>query len=341
MILNRDYSVYTDDQMIALIEQYMHGSDHPDQIGYREQVKTREFADKGVFLARLQNLAQLGNFTNKRILDVGCGFGWQAFAMSLWGNSVVGLDILPSMIEGMNESIASMKRKGVHFDLTAVAGDICSPSLEPSSFDAIYSNEAIEHVHDLQAMFTRCAELLRPGGKIFLLNDSNVLNSKTREETLEMWRLREHSWDWVARLKKWRPVEHGNAKPFALMREQIVRTANPNLNDEAVSNIVENTAGLIKPQIVGISESYHAGMKFPEVGQYDRCRNPETGEYAERLLDPYLLGSMLRRAGFRTQVRHCFRRFPLNLLNGVPFRPINKALFELRGAFVVVGELVG
>jgi 2-polyprenyl-3-methyl-5-hydroxy-6-metoxy-1,4-benzoquinol methylase len=79
-------------------------------------------------------------------------------------NSIVGLDILASMIDGMSTSIARMRNKGIEFDLTAVCGDICNPEFENGSFDAIYSIEAIEHVHDLKTMFERCFELLKPGG---------------------------------------------------------------------------------------------------------------------------------------------------------------------------------
>jgi hypothetical protein len=80
-------------------------------------------------------------------------------------------------------------------------------------------------------------------------------------------------------------------------------------------------------------------MSFPQVGRYDRCRNPETREYAERLLDPFNLASMLKRAGFKAQVRHCFRRFPLHLMNGIKFKPVNNLLFNLRGGFIVAGDL--
>lgn len=329
---------FTDSQILSFVEAYMHGSDHPDQVGYREQTKGREFADKDIFMARLKMLARLGKFRGKRILDVGCGFGWQAFAFSLMGNSVVGIDILPGMIDGMTESIASMKAKGIEFDLKGICGDICDPKLEPHSFDAIYSNEAIEHVHDLDAMFVRCLELLKPGGQIFLMNDSNVLNTKTRDETVAMWQEREHSWDWIAKLKNWRPVEHGSAKPFAIMREDIVRAANPDLDDASVRNVVANTPGLTKPQIERLATAYAPGLKFPDIGEFDRCRNPETGEYAERLLDPFKLARMLKSAGFRrTQVRHFFRRFPLNFMNGIQFRPVNNYLFNIRGVFLIVG----
>jgi SAM-dependent methyltransferase len=330
----------SDARIIELVEEYMHGSDHPDQVGYRQQVETREFANKDLFLGGLKRLAKLGDFHNKRILDVGCGFGWQAFVFSLLDNrnSVVGIDILPSMIEGMSESISTMCAKGVSFDLTAICGDVCKSDLAPESFDAIYSNEAIEHVHNLQAMFDRCARLLKPGGKVFLLNDSNVLNSKTRDETVTMWRDRESSWEWVEKLKNWRPVEHGEAKPFAVMREDIIRSANPKLDNRAVAAVVNNTAGLLKAEIAHLAQTYRPGMTFPEIGEYDRCRNPETGEYAERLLDPFRLADMLEQAKFKSQVRHSFRRFPLNLANEIQFRPINNYLFDLRGAFVVVGQ---
>ena len=330
--------MYPDAKIIELVEAYMHASDHPDQVGYRKQVAHREFADKNLFLAGLKRLAKLGDLKNKRILDVGCGFGWQAFVFSLMGNDLVALDILPSMIDGLTESVATMRAKGVKFKMTGVCGDVCNADLEPGSFDAIYSNEAIEHVHDLPAMFARCYDLLKPGGKIFLLNDSNALHTATRVETMAMWQEREHSWEWVAQLKHWRPVEHGNAKPFAVMREEIVREANPSLPDAAVSEIVTNTAGLLRDQIEDLARKYRPGMNFPEVGELDRCRNPETGEYAERLLDPYGLADLLSKAGFEAQVRHSFRRFPLNLANGIQFRPLNDYLFNLRGSFIIVGQ---
>jgi hypothetical protein len=127
-------------------------------------------------------------------------------------------------------------------------------------------------------------------------------------------------------------------KPFAIMRGDIVREANPKLDDEALGIIVGHTAGLLKSEIAQLAGEYRPGMKFPDIGQYDRCRNPETGEYAERLLDPYGLAKWLQECGFKTKIRHCFRRFPLNYMNGVVFRPLNKFLFNLRGAFMIVGE---
>ena len=89
--------VCSDQKIIGLVEEYMRGSDNPDQVGYRGQTYERDFADKKRFLWFLKHVSKLGSYRNKRILDVGCGFGWHAFTLSLLDaeNKVVGVDILP------------------------------------------------------------------------------------------------------------------------------------------------------------------------------------------------------------------------------------------------------
>jgi 2-polyprenyl-3-methyl-5-hydroxy-6-metoxy-1,4-benzoquinol methylase len=331
---------YPDWKIVELIEAYMQGSDNADLKGYREQTRQRDFANKQGFLWSLKLVSSLGQYKNKRILDVGCGFGWHCFALSLLnrGSKVYGIDILPSMIDGMKECIESMRKKKqvADFDLTAICGDICNFDFEPHFFDAIFSNEAIEHVHDMEKMIERCKMLLKPDGNLILINDANMLNLKMREQALNVWQQRETSWEWANYLRKIRPIEHRDARPFALMREEIVKAAGPNLEPVAVQAVVGATAGLLKSEIEQIAKSYRPGTTLRHVPKYDWCRNPLTGEYAERLFDPFALGKKLRSAGFKTQVRHMYRRFPLNLVNGMQFRPLNHLLFKyVRPVFLI------
>jgi hypothetical protein len=156
-----------------------------------------------------------------------------------------------------------------------------------------------------------------PQGNLILVNDQNVLNRKGLAETIAMWNKREHSWEWCEYLRSIRPIEHGNAKPFAVMREEIVRVANPSLEPTAVAILVHATAGMRRPEIESLARQFQPGMPLPERPKLDWCRNPETGEYAERLFDPFALADKMRRIGFKTQVRHLFRRFPLNLANPI------------------------
>jgi ubiquinone/menaquinone biosynthesis C-methylase UbiE len=333
---------YTDEEIIRKINEYMDASEHPDLVGYRKQTRERDFADSERFLWFLRSLASLGGYRNKRILDVGCGFGWHAVGLSLLDPSseIVGVDILPSAIQGMTECLENFRKKTTTVRVSGVCGDICKLNLETASFDAIYSTEAIEHVHDIQKMIQSCARLLKRGGNLILVNDQNALNQEVRESIIAMWKKREHSPEWSAYLRSIRPVEHKDAKPFAQVREDIIKAANPTLAPEDVDFLTQQTAGLLKTEIEDLALNYRSGMSLPVIQPYDRCRNPFTGEYAERLFDPYALCKIMRKAGFHTHVRHMFRKTPLNWLNGLQFRPLNNLLFKLRPIFVIFGEKI-
>src|ERR1039458_2801897 len=298
--------IYPDHKIISLIEEYMKGSESPDLKHYREQTYERDFANKDRFLWSLKYISKLGHYRNKRILDVGCDCGWHAFTISLLDNEneVAGIDILPSMIEGMSECVETMREKGVAFSVRPLCGDICKLDMEPSSFDAIYSIEAIEHVHDMSLMLEKCFKLIKSGGNLILENDQNMLNRKVRTDTVSMWNKRDHSWEWSEYLRSIRPIEHKEARPFNAVPEEIVRAANPGLEPHVVKMLGEATAGMLKPQIETIAANFTIGTVLPVKPDYDWCRNPLTGEYAERLFDPFALSELLRHAGFIPKVRH-------------------------------------
>lgn len=328
-----------DERLKESVESYIYGSDHPDLQVYRKDFGIKFNID--YWLAGMQTRCELGGFHNKRILEVGCGFGWDAVALSLIGqNRVVATDILPSMIDGTNECLDAMKKNGNPLNIDAVQGDICSLSLPDNSFDGIYSSEAIEHVHNLKAMFARCHDLLKPGGRLLIYNDSNRYNSEFRESTLDMWKSRDTSWDHARWLEaEVRPVEHKGAKPYGAMREEIIKEVAPEMDDASLARLVSATAGMIRKQILKATEAYLKDRKLPVPPKFSWCRNPETGEYAERLLDPFELRDMLVAAGFRNvRLRHAFNKFPFSLVNGISFKPLNKWLFNKRGMFVLVAD---
>jgi SAM-dependent methyltransferase len=330
---------YSNNEVLDAVHSYMFGSEHPDVVGYRNQSLERDLANGQRFVSEVRELCQLGNFHQKRVLDVGCGLGWGALAVSMIGdNSVVASDILQSMVDGATECVSSLRTKGVKFDVTPVRVDICNIDLPDESFDGIYSWEAIEHVHDLDRMFDNCARLLRRGGRVVIMNDCNLRNRKVKQEIEAMWNQRERSWEWSNYLRNIRPVEHSEARPFELMRREIVEAANRALEETSVQSIVDATAGMLKPEIEEIAVSFNKDTRLPPRRKLDWCRNPLTGEYAERLLDPFDLADMMRRRGFSVQIRHGFSRKPFNLLNGIQFKPMNIALFNLRPLFVLVAE---
>ena len=90
-------------------------------------------------------------------------------------------------------------------------------------------------------------------------------------------------------------------------------------------------------EIKRVFMSDEGDMTLPSPPPLSWCRNPMTGEYCERLLNPYEIAGMLEAQGFRASVRHGFRRFPLSLLNGTDIRPLSRFLFNLRPYFIIVG----
>src|SRR5271166_5351587 len=95
---------------------------------------------------------------------------------------------------------------------------------------------------------------------------------------------------------------------------------------------------MLKAEIEKIAVSFNKGTPLPIRPELDWCRNPITGEYAERLLNLFEMADMLRKRGFFVEVRHGFRRKPLHFLNGIQFKPLNILLFNVRPVFILVAD---
>jgi hypothetical protein len=121
------------------------------------------------------------------------------------------------------------------------------------------------------------------------------------------------------------------------MRKEIIEAANGSLAAEKVEQLVWCSAGMLKPEIEKLVKDYKAGDRLPPRRTVDWCRNPETGEFAERLFDPYKLAEMLEERGMSAKVLHCFRRVPFCFLNNIQFRPVNDILFNRKPQFAIVG----
>lgn len=327
----------TDDSINTIVMDYVQGSDHPDLAIYRRNIRQENMH---LWNWKVGHACQLGHFYDKRILEAGSGFGWDAVGISLKGrNHVVAMDILAPMVDGMTQCLESAKAKGRPLNVEPLQGDICNVDLPEGSFDGIFSSEAVEHVHSLEQMFHRCYQLLKPGARLVIFNDSNQFNTKFRESTFEMWKERDESWEHAKWLKRdVRPIEHKDAKPYFAMRESIIQEFAPELSADRRKVLTEATAGMIRPEILEATRTFVLNGSVPIRPRFSWCRNPETGEYAERLLDPFAMRDMLRERGFKTQLRHIFRKTPHRFLNGISFRPLNKMLFDLRAQFALVAE---
>jgi 2-polyprenyl-3-methyl-5-hydroxy-6-metoxy-1,4-benzoquinol methylase len=103
-------------------------------------------------------LMHLEDLPPGRVLEVGCGSGAFLGAARTAGWAAEGIDFDAAAVAAANH------RPGVR----ARVADIHDGALAAASYDAIVMNNAIEHLPHPQAVFARCAQLLKPGGRLVM-----------------------------------------------------------------------------------------------------------------------------------------------------------------------------
>ena len=92
----------------------------------------------------------------ERVLEVGCGAGHLVKRLAARGIDVVGIDANPNAAEvAGTERVKTMRAEELEF--------------ADSSFDAIVSIHAIEHIPALEAAFAEMARVLRPRGRALFI----------------------------------------------------------------------------------------------------------------------------------------------------------------------------
>ncbi|MDE8348391.1 MAG: bifunctional 2-polyprenyl-6-hydroxyphenol methylase/3-demethylubiquinol 3-O-methyltransferase UbiG [Acidocella sp.] len=98
-----------------------------------------------------------------RVLDIGCGAGLLSEALAKAGCDVLGLDAAPNAIEA-----ARAHAIGRGYSLAYRTGTAEELLAEGIKFPVITALEVIEHVADPAAFLATLAELLEPGGLLFI-----------------------------------------------------------------------------------------------------------------------------------------------------------------------------
>jgi SAM-dependent methyltransferase len=103
--------------------------------------------------------AMLPDVTGKRVVDLGCGFGWFCrWARETGAASVLGLDVSANMLTRARETTSD----------TAIAyrqADLETVELPASSFDLAYSSLTLHYLVNLEALFATIHRALVPGGR--------------------------------------------------------------------------------------------------------------------------------------------------------------------------------
>lgn len=112
-------------------------------------------------------------FKGLRFLDIGCGGGLLAEPMARLGAEIIGADASDTNIE-----IAK-----IHAEQTDVAIDYRATTAESlqengEKFDVVLNMEVVEHVADVNLFMTACANMVKPGGLMFVATINRTPKAK-------------------------------------------------------------------------------------------------------------------------------------------------------------------
>ena len=100
----------------------------------------------------------LPDFTGKRVLDLGCGFGWHCrYASDHGAAAVIGVDLSEKMLE---KARADTHDESIHY----VRGAMEDVDFPPESFEVVLSSLALHYVEELEPLVRRVYGWLTPGG---------------------------------------------------------------------------------------------------------------------------------------------------------------------------------
>lgn len=121
---------------------------------------------------RLDYIAAHATLAGKRVVDVGCGGGLLTEGLAARGAEVLGIDMVAASLEVARLHLLETGLQVEYRESTAEA----LAAAEPASRDLVTCLELLEHVPNPESIVRACADLARPGGRVFF----STINRNTK-----------------------------------------------------------------------------------------------------------------------------------------------------------------
>jgi ubiquinone/menaquinone biosynthesis C-methylase UbiE len=122
--------------------------------------RVAEHAQQQIDTVREQLRSFVAPSGDERAIDSGTGAGTLALALAPLVREVVGVDIVPELLE--------QARKGAPENVTFVEGDATKLPFETGSFDLSCSRRTLHHIAHPEPAIAELARVTAPGGRVFV-----------------------------------------------------------------------------------------------------------------------------------------------------------------------------
>lgn len=112
----------------------------------------------------LYDLVPFSSYRGKKVLEIGCGAGYDAYEFCRNGVDYTGIDITP-------ENPVRTKKHLGFFGYTpkVLEGDAERLSFKDETFDVVFSNGVLHHTPDIISSFKEAYRILRPSGEFWVI----------------------------------------------------------------------------------------------------------------------------------------------------------------------------
>ena len=128
-------------------------------------VRARSF---DAFMANVLHPHAVGLGRQLRILDLGAGNGWLSYRVARQGHRAVALDIRGDTVDGLGAAATFVEL--VPGRIETIVASFDEIPLSPSTIDIAVFNASLHYATDLAKVLHEAARVLRPGGKIAILD---------------------------------------------------------------------------------------------------------------------------------------------------------------------------
>lgn len=122
-------------------------------------------------------LEHIGDASGKRVADIGCGKGrFARIVKERWPSAhVIALDLAEAMLAHVPVQIGR------------VAASMTSLPIAGDSMDAAYATESLEHAVDIPAAVAELARIVKPGGRIVIIDKNAEAWGRLNTPEWERW----------------------------------------------------------------------------------------------------------------------------------------------------------